>query len=146
MDTNVELRPARVQDAASIAILAGQLGYPTSEAHMRARLANLLDQTERHAVVVASTADTLTGWIHVMRVDRLEIPPHGEIAALVVGEEYRGHEIGARLVEASVRWTHNAGLAHLTVRSRIERDDAHRFYQRMGFSMEKTQRVMTIGL
>lgn len=142
MDTNIELRRATLEDAAAMAVLSGQLGYPVSEAEVAERISTLLRAREAHAIFVAAHPAGLTGWLHVMRVDRIESPPHGEIAALVVGEMHRGKGIGAQLVSAAIEWTQNRGLACLTVRSRIERNDAHRFYQQMGFGLEKTQRVM----
>lgn len=146
MDANVELRAATPDDAAAMAVLSGQLGYPVSNEDMRTRLETTLAEPERHAVFVTSSDGSLIGWIHVMRVDRLERSAHGEIAALVVAEGERGRGTGARLVGVAVEWTRDLRLDRLTVRSRVERDDAHRFYQRMGFSVEKTQRVMTLAL
>lgn len=143
MDTNIELRRATLEDAAAMAVLSEQLGYPVSDADMRTRLETMLADVKHHCVLVTAKHDSLTGWIHVTRVDRLELPAHGEIAALVVAERQRGQGIGAQLVTAAIRWTRDLGLTRLTVRSRVERDDAHRFYKRMGFSLEKTQRVMT---
>lgn len=146
MDANVELRAATPDDAAAMAVLSGQLGYPVSDEDMRKRLETTLAEPERHAVFVTTNDGSLTGWIHVMQVDRLERSAHGEIAALVVAEGERGRGTGARLVGVAVEWTRDLGLKRLTVRSRVERDDAHRFYRRMGFGIAKTQHVMVLDV
>lgn len=143
MVAGIELRHARLEDAGPMAALSGQLGYPATAAEVTERIGTLLRTPEAHAVFVVADPAGLIGWLHLMRVDRVESPPHAEIAALVVGETHRGHGIGAQLVHAAITWAQDRGLASLTVRSRIERDGAHRFYQRMGFALEKTQHVMT---
>jgi len=146
MDASLDLRRACLEDATAMALLSAQLGYPATDVEMHGRLTTVLTEAARHAVYVTTNSRGLTGWIHVMRLDRLEAPAHGEIAALVVDDALRGHGIGTQLVAASIEWARAQRLARLTVRARVEREDAHRFYRRIGFCMEKTQRVMTLAV
>jgi len=139
MGPAITLRRARLEDAAQLARLSTQLGYPATAADIAGRLSPLLAATTDNAVLVVCADGAVVGWTHVLRVTHLEIPAYAEIAALVVDQGYRNARLGERLIEAAVDWTRAAGLDTLRVRSNVVRADAHRFYQRLGFEAEKTQ-------
>lgn len=142
MDADVELRPATLADAAAIAGLSAQLGYPASADQIGTRLQRLLADPTRHGVWVASVGGLPAGWIHVLLGERIELAPFAEIAALVIDADHRNHGLGARLVEAAVDWAQAHQLPELRVRSNVIRADAHRFYQRHGFHAQKAQTVL----
>ena len=135
------LRPVREDDAAAVADLSTQLGYPTRSGQAAARLRDLAGRPE-DAVVVAEEDGAVIGWIHVCGVWRLESGPSAEIAGLVVDEARRGRGTGAALVEAGAVWAREHGYATLRVRSNTVRTRTHAFYERMGFSRTKTQVVL----
>ena len=64
-----------------------------------------------------------------------------EMEALIVTAAARRHGAAAGLVAAVEAWTLARGVAELRVRARIERDGAHRFYERRGFALAKQQRL-----
>ena len=140
------IREATPADAPSLAELSGQLGYPVPPDEMSERLAALLADPH-HAVFVFAAGDgRVLGWVHVFRSLYLEAPPMAEIGGLVVDAEARGRGIGARLVERVERWALARGLVRIRVRSRLEREDAHRFYDRLGYSRLKRQQVFVKDL
>jgi GNAT superfamily N-acetyltransferase len=136
-------RPARETDAAAVADLSTQLGYPTRPEEALARLRALAGRSE-DAVLVAEEEGTgrVIGWIHVCGVRRVESAPCAEIAGLVVDEAQRGKGTGAALVEAAAAWAREHGYATLRVRSNTVRVRTHAFYERLGFSRTKTQVVL----
>lgn len=140
------IRPAAPSDLPALAGLAGQLGYPSSVEQLGRRLEPLLASPE-HAVWVAEAPDsgsgsTVVAWIHVGAARTLESDPGGEIYGLVVHQSHRNAGLGARLVEQAIAWTAERGFRRLRVRSNVVREDAHRFYRRMGFEASKTQAVL----
>jgi len=142
MGTAIELRPARADDAADIARLSDQLGYPASTGAIAQRLTSLLAVPRDNAVLVLTVDGRVAGWMHVLHARRIEVPPFAEIAALVVDEAYRNARLGERLVDAALEWARANALETLRVRSNVVRGDAHRFYRRLGFNPEKTQRML----
>lgn len=132
------LRPARLEDAPAIAVLATQLGYPTRTEQAQARMRGVLDRSDG-AVLVSEEEGTVTGWIHVIGAFRIENDPFAEIAALVVDENRRGRGTGARLVEAAIDWAVRHGFRTIRVRSNTARERTHAFYERLGFQRTKTQ-------
>jgi GNAT superfamily N-acetyltransferase len=135
------LRDARSSDAAVVAALSIQLGYPMRPEEAEARLA-ALQATDDNAVLVAESEDgVVIGWIHVFGQLLLETGAFAEIAGLVVDEAWRGRGTGAALVEAAAEWAARRGYGTLRVRSNVVRERAHAFYERLGFARSKTQAV-----
>lgn len=140
----MQIRQASPEDAAVLADLATQLGYPSTPEQLAARLA-ALDGPD-HAVLVAEDGDRVIrviGWLHVLARHHLETDSFAEIGGLVVDESCRGQGIGRRLVDAAVDWVRQKGIGELRVRSNVVRADAHRFYEREGFVRKKTQAVFS---
>ena len=64
MPAAITIRPLSPEDAAAVAALSGDLGYPADPAAMEGRLAALLAEMD-HAVLGAEAMDgALLGWVH----------------------------------------------------------------------------------
>lgn len=141
----MQIRRARPEDREALARLATQLGYPSSPEQMAERLARVAGDP-LHVVFVADAGDGPVGFAHVLETRTIESPAHAEIAGLVVAEGARGRRIGQQLVAAAVEWAGGRALPELRVRSNVMRLDAHRFYEREGFRLAKTQKVLALRL
>jgi GNAT superfamily N-acetyltransferase len=139
------IRPATVTDAAAMASLSDQLGYPAEPAEIRERLSDILSR-DGHAVFVAEEGGAVTGWIHVAGRRLVEIEAFAEIGGLVVDAARRGRGIGTQLLKAAEAWSSRMGYATLRVRSNMFREDAHRFYEQRGFQGAKRQAVFVKNL
>ena len=143
--TKITLRPAALEDAPALARLSGQLGYPSSFEQVTRRLSQMLEQPGQ-AVLVAELpqpgeSGRVVGWVHGFVQRTVESDATIEIGGLVVDEYQRGLGIGRLLMDEVERWARGAGCGTITVRSNVIRDRAHAFYQRLGFSAVKSQRV-----
>lgn len=134
------IRPARMSDAATIAGLATQLGYPTRPEEAEPRLRDVTSRPE-NAILVAESDGVVVGWIHVAASHHVETECFAAILALVVDQEHRSGGIGAELVEAAADWGARNGFSTLRVRSNVVRERTHAFYERLGFSRVKSQVV-----
>ncbi len=139
------IRIARADDAAALAELSTQLGYPMSIRQAQDRWA-LLAGSESHHVMVEEEGGEVIGWIHVFVSLRLESDPAAEIGGLVVAEAHRNRGVGGRLVAAAEGWASERGLSRMRVRSRVEREAAHRFYELGGYRRIKRQQVLEKAL
>jgi len=139
-EDSIRLRRMALRDAPAVASLSGELGYPTDNARMLARLTALLDR-EDHAAFVACRGETVLGWSHAFICQFVESDAFVEIGGLVVNESARGLGVGGTLVEAITDWARTQGVAEVRVRSNIKRDRAHAFYKSRGFVETKLQRV-----
>ena len=132
------LRVPRAGDASALADLAGQLGYPSSVAQIRQRLA-ALDKREDHCILVAADEDNRPiGWIHAFIAWRLESGSFAEVGGLVVTETLRSQGIGAALLAAAEAWARAAGATAIRVRSNVVRRRTHGFYLDLGYQQGKT--------
>ena len=135
----LKIRRAKSADAARLAMLAGQLGYPATTAQMRARLRGVKPESQ-HAILVAESAkDGVIGWVHVSRQPLLEVEIRAEVNGLVVAEDQRSLGAGARLLAAAEDWARKHGCKGMSVRSNVIREGAHKFYERHGYEHYKTQ-------
>lgn len=140
----MRIRPATLADAAALADLATQLGYPSDEERVRSRL-SLLDDLER-TVLIAATPAGITGFIdvHLQRV--VEDDPYAEVGGLAVRDDARGAGIGTALVEAAADWGRAHGVAVLWIRANLAREGVHEFYPAIGCRRVKDQRVYELRL
>jgi len=135
-----EIRRATLADAAAIAALSGELGYPASTPQMAQRLAALLPRSTQFIAVAATADGHVLAWIAAERRLPLEYGERIEIVGLVVGAAARRGGVGQALVAAVEAWTREQGLAIVTVRSNAARIESHPFYEKLGFVCRKTQR------
>lgn len=133
------LHEARIDDAAEIARLAGELGYPADVDAMHARLRELLPMPRHRIVVAQGERDELLGWIAVERRLTLESGERVEIVGLVVDAAVRGSGVGRELVADAEQWALAQGFDAIGVRSNVLREGSHPFYESLGFARVKTQ-------
>lgn len=133
-------RAATPDDAAEIARLSGQLGYPVEASVMATRLRLLLPRVD-HFIQVVAEGSRLLGWIAAERRLSLETGDRIEIVGLVVDRDAHRGGIGSALVAATVEWARSHGSPRLLVRSNVAREESHPFYERLGFTRIKTQHV-----
>jgi len=140
---SIVVRPAETADAAAIARLCGQLGYPSSATDVERRLAQALHGSDAAVFVADSAGDGVVGWVHARALHLLTRDACAEIGGLVVEEGQRGRGIGGRLMAAAEDWARQQGLGTLRLRSNVIRDEAHAFYRARGFTDSKTSLLFT---
>jgi GNAT superfamily N-acetyltransferase len=135
------IRMARSEDAAALAQLSTQLGYPADAGTIAARHARVRAADVGEVFVAADAQGNVIGWAHVVPRLHLEEIPFAELAGLVVADTARSAGVGARLLAAAETWAKQHGFTRLRVRSNVVRERAHRFYLREGYAERKRQVV-----
>ena len=136
---SIIIRTAGPSDAAALAALSAELGYPTPSIEMKSRLESLYSNPA-NGIFVAELG-IIVGWIHISIIESLESEVFSEIRGLVVTELHRGMGIGAQLVAAAEAWAREKGCNRIRVRTNIARVEAHEFYKKLGYALTKTQEV-----
>jgi len=139
--SDVRVRPMAAADTSHVADLTTQLGYPTSPDETTERFAPIVARPDDHAVFIADDGERAIGWVHVELLPSLASGLHANIGGLVVDEGHRSDGVGAELLAAAEAWAVEHGASRMTVRSRIARERAHRFYEREGYALIKTSHV-----
>lgn len=141
MASTFRIRPAAAEDAAALAALSAQLGYPSDTTAMTRRL-RAITEHGAGAVLVAEFGDGgIAGWAHVLPQRRMEHDPNVELAGIIIDENRRGAGVGATLLRAVETWARGHGFTDIVVRSNVVRKRAHRFYLREGYAEKKRQAV-----
>jgi len=136
-----KIRTATLDDAAELARLATELGYPMSADEMRRRLGLVLLSDAHHVVVAEAPLPGLHGWAHVESRVSLEGGERAELMGLVVDATARRGGAGRALLHAAEEWARHRGLRSMTVRSNTARTESHPFYEAAGYVRSKTQHV-----
>lgn len=157
----VNVRAATLADAADMARLSGQLGYPATPEEVAHRLRQI-DGDAQHAVYLAEfaggelpgpgisaartsstdvVAGPVIGWIHVHVCHGLVSDSWLEIAGLVIDECHRGHGVGRVLMMQAEQWARDNACREVRLRSNIIRAGAHVFYEKLDYEMFKTQKA-----
>ena len=125
---------------ARLAVLSGELGYPTPVNETRARLHRVMRAAD-HIVLVAEKGGDVIGWLHLSVSHLLDVPVRAEINGLIVAEGQRSAGAGAKLLDAGEKWARQKKCVGMSVRSNVIRDRAHAFYQRQGYEHYKTSKA-----
>lgn len=135
------IRLATFDDVTQLTVLAGQLGYPSTEEEVGCRLAELIQQSN-HAVWVAARPDSnVVGWIHIAVQRSLLHEPVLMVEGLIINQSYRGMNIGRRLLTHAEQWGEARGCEAICVKSNAVRAEARQFYEHLGYQNVKTQYV-----
>ncbi len=116
----VVLRSATEADAKHVESLLAELGYPSKEADVRHRLRRSLDSD---GLVIAELVPYFPNGSTICRV-----------TGLVVSAHHRGLGVGEKLLTGAADFAREHHCSGIEITSAEHRLDAHRFYQRLGFS------------
>lgn len=135
MSERIDIRPAETSDAAALAVLLGELGYPTDATQAASRLARVAADPQAVALV-ACTASGVCGLATVhahYALNREEAAV--QLTLLVVGSGARRSGAGRCLVAAAEDWARQRGAMRLVVTTAVHRAGAHAFYERIGYEL-----------
>ena len=135
------IRSARVEDAPRILDLieGGALPdspHPVADAgDIEAALREILE-SECCDVLVATWEGEVIGVAQLITFRHLQHRGGrcAEIESMHVDEAHRGHGVGSLLLDALVAAARDRGCYRVQLTSNKQRGDAHRFYERNGFS------------
>ena len=138
MSASTSIRVAGRADAPAIAQLTRQLGYDVPVSTLSERLGRLLPRDDQR-FLVAELDDDVVGWVHVVIAEYVDTGIYAQIAGLVVDKRQRKRGIGQLLMRHAEEWAHQRGCSIVRLSSSTVRTEAHRFYERLGYTNIKTQ-------
>jgi ribosomal protein S18 acetylase RimI-like enzyme len=134
LDANVRIRDVKLSDASALAALMCELGYETTSEEMTTRLKSIL-LDPRYSTFVAEIDNQICGMIGTLTHASYEHnDPSGKIIALVVAQRLRRSGSGRALIAAAEKDFVNRNVTRVTLTTRFERDQAHQFYEAVGYS------------
>jgi GNAT superfamily N-acetyltransferase len=140
---DIELRPATSGDADTMAALMAEMDEPEPAdrahspdgAHMRAVLADMARYPDFRAYLVLERGVPVASFSLMI----FSSPSHqgtrqALLDAVVVTKARRGAGIGDAMIARAMDLATEAGCYKMMLSSNLKRADAHRFYERIGFS------------
>jgi GNAT superfamily N-acetyltransferase len=137
-DAQATVRLADTEDAEQVARLCHQLGYPISTQEARERIQQIRGAAGDILYVAELRDGRLAGWVHVHAHPLVVAALQAEIGGIVVDELRRGCGIGRLLMIHAEAWARSYGCRAVCLRSNIVREDAHTFYEKIGYDNIKT--------
>jgi ribosomal protein S18 acetylase RimI-like enzyme len=132
-DTGYWIRDAELNDAPELAVLMCELGYETKRAEMEMRL-KLILSNPAYKTFVAVMDGHLCGMIGTFTYPSYEHnDPGGRILALVTSSAARRRGIGRALVATAEKDFAQRGVSRVALDTRLTREDAHKFYESLGY-------------
>lgn len=113
-------------------VLIGQLGYELPRAELERRLKAVLGHAG-HRVWVYDQDGRVVGLLHAFFRPALDKPPEVMVQALVTEQSVRSKGVGEALMQVAEAWARELGCTSVALYSRIDRERAHRFYERLGY-------------
>jgi ribosomal protein S18 acetylase RimI-like enzyme len=128
-----KIRAAKLRDAPKLAALMCELGYQTTAAEMRRRLKFILNDA-RFCTLVAEIDNEVCGMIGTIACPSYEHnDPSGRILALVTSSRARRRGVGHGLIASAEKVFAQKGISRIALNTRLTREDAHRFYESLGY-------------
>jgi ribosomal protein S18 acetylase RimI-like enzyme len=139
--TNVTVREATAEDLPRIVELLAQLyNDPAQEDYAAAheqyeRSYAEIAADKRQTLFVAEYCGVIAGSLVLIVVPNLTRRgrPYAIIENVVVDTTQRGKRIGEAMMQHGADAARSAGCHKVALMSRVERNDAHRFYERLGY-------------
>lgn len=144
MIADLDIRPARDEDAAVMAGLAATLGYPVTEEVLRSRVRVIAGCPADRLLVAVIPGGRVVGWLQAHASNRVHSGRVVEIVGLVVDQGARRQGVARRLVAEARHWAETRSADLLVVRSDLRRTESHRLFPALGFRLNKRQAVYRI--
>jgi ribosomal protein S18 acetylase RimI-like enzyme len=80
--------------------------------------------------------------LHVFERPALDKGCEGVVQALVVDDAWRGRGIGEALMHEAEAWAAGRGLGTTALYTRVDRDRARAFYERIGYRLKATSHLL----
>lgn len=141
----LSIRNAGPRDAAAVASLLGQLGYPCDVPDAEERIATVANDLDQ-LLLIGEADGVIAG---LVALDVSFYLPLGtrtaRITALVVCEHLRRRGVGSALLREAQTRARAAGAARIELTSATSRVEAHRFYLSAGFAESALRFLKHLG-
>lgn len=141
----ISIRQAISSDVEEIAGLLGQLGFPSTETEVEARL-KLTESSPSDVIIVATAGDRMVAFLS------LHVIPYfttgdlvGRVSTLVVKEDSRNQGIGRQMMAAAEDQARKMGCKAIEITSADYRKGAHVFYARIGYTRTSVKFVRKLA-
>ena len=135
----VSIRRVSISDYKYIYMLNKELGYLYEEEKVRKKIKYIIEN-KKDIILVAYINNNIIGYIHGSEYELLYSDSLINILGFVVKESYRKNGVGTALIDKLEEIAIEKKYSGIRLVSGIDREDAHRFYERNGYIYRKEQK------
>lgn len=137
------IRTINIKDATQIqSICRSSLGYDVTVDTVKAQIQRLLEDSRHHFIFVYEDDDSkeVQGFVHAELYESLYSEKGMNILGLAVCHDCQGKGIGKQLMTYLENIALRQNVAFIRLNSSSTRTQAHLFYEKIGYSCDKTQK------
>ncbi|WP_195263046.1 GNAT family N-acetyltransferase [Clostridium sp. 1001275B_160808_H3] len=135
----INIRTISISDYRDIYLLNKELGYLYPEERVREKI-NYIIENKKDIILVAYIDNNIIGYIHGSEYELLYSDSLINILGFVVRESYRKNGVGKALIDKLEEVARKNKYSGIRLVSGIDRENAHRFYERNGYIYRKEQK------
>ena len=135
----VSIRRVSISDYKDIYMLNKELGYLYEEEKVREKIKYIIEN-KKDIILVAYINNNIIGYIHGSEYELLYSDSLINILGFVVKESYRKNGAGTALIDKLEEIAIEKKYSGIRLVSGMDREDAHRFYERNGYIYRKEQK------
>lgn len=133
---HIIIEEAAPQDILSIGnLIRYELGYTNLDFNKFTNRFQMMKQNKDYLILVAKDADRVVGFIGTCKGIAFELDgEYMRIIALAVNRDYQHKGIGSQLIRHAEDYAIEQNIHYTAVSSGLQRIDAHRFYEKNGYT------------
>ncbi|WP_195428229.1 GNAT family N-acetyltransferase [Clostridium sp. D46t1_190503_E9] len=135
----INIRKISISDYRDIYLLNKELGYLYPEEKVREKIKYIIEN-KKDIILVAYIENNIIGYIHGGEYELLYSDSLINILGFVVKESYRKNGVGTALINKLEEIARENKFSGIRLVSGIDRENAHRFYERNGYIYRKEQK------
>ncbi|MEX1376863.1 MAG: GNAT family N-acetyltransferase [Eubacteriales bacterium] len=134
------IRMANADDAQRIALInKNEFGYEYPTAKTQEQIKKILLKSSDRIFVVCDN-NLVVGYVHACDYEGTYFDPQKNIMAIAVDGSYRGKGLGKMLLSEVEKWSKEENCAGVRLVSGLNREEAHKFYEKCGYRLRKIQK------
>ncbi|WP_263376153.1 GNAT family N-acetyltransferase [Granulicella aggregans] len=146
----LQIREAASEDVAAMLRLYAAGDFATKDAFTVEEAVSHLQAMQRQPsmqVFVACDGEAVVGTYELFIMDNMAKRGRrsGVVEDVMVLPEYRGRGVGRAMMQDAMERCRRAGCYKLTLSSNLSREEAHRFYDALGFTRHGYSFVVELG-
>ena len=136
-------REINTADAPEVAeICKSALGYDINVESVKRQIAKLTNDKNQHIIIGYEDKETrkIIGFIHAQMYESFYSDLGLNILGLAVNPDFQGRGIGKKLMDKLENYALDNNISFIRLNSAMKRDEAHKFYEHIGYTCDKVQK------
>lgn len=136
-------REINIEDAQEIAeICKAALGYDVDVENVKRQIEKLSNYKKQHIIIGYEDQHTrkIIGFVHAQMYESFYSNLGLNILGLAVNPDFQGKGIGRKLMNKLGNYAVDNNISFIRLNSAMKREDAHNFYEHIGYTCDKVQK------